>query len=144
MWYSKKKYEDFEQVIQEETGNEENKYAIKFNNFQINFFKTLSKFENYDTINEEKKLSIFSNFYLPIEIIKISNHEKITRNITYSENELKNKIIEELEKELQEEIGEEKNIIDRYMYYKNTQTGIEIELVYEVLENIGTKEKINI
>ena len=27
----------------EETGNSENKYAIKFNNFKINFYKTLSK-----------------------------------------------------------------------------------------------------
>lgn len=144
VWYSKKKYEDFNQTIEEKTGNIENKYAIKFNNFQINFYKTLSKFQNYDTINEEKKLSIFSNFYLPIEIIKISNHEKITKNITYSENDLKNKIIKELEEELKKEIGEEKDIINRYMYYNKTDTGIEIELVYEVLENIGTKEKINI
>ena len=33
-----------------ETGNKETKYKINFNKFQINFYKTLSKFKIYDTI----------------------------------------------------------------------------------------------
>lgn len=143
VWYSKKKKESFIQNIEEKTGNEEKKYAIKFNNFQINLYKTLSKFENYDTINEERKLSIFSNFYLPIEIIKINNYEKITREIKYEENDLKEKVIKSLEEELKQEVGEDKNIVNKYVNYKKTEDGIEVELVYEVLENIGTKEKIN-
>ena len=140
----KKKTENFTQDIEEYTGEEENKYSIKFNNFQINFYKTLSKFENYDTISKGKKISIFSNFYLPIEIIETINYEKIAKTITYQENELKNKVIKELEEELQSEIGEEKDVLNKYINYKKTDSGLEIELVYEVLENIGTKEKINI
>lgn len=142
-WYSKKKKEEFIQKVEEKTGNEENKYKIKFNNFQINLYKTLSKFENYDTIINERKLSIFSNFYLPIEIIKISNYEKIEREIKYEEEELKRKMIESLEEELKQEVGEDKNILNKYVNYKKLESGIEIELVYEVLEDIGTKEKIN-
>ena len=38
-------------------------------------FKTLSNFQKYDTINENKKIMLFSNFYLPIEIIKTTNYE---------------------------------------------------------------------
>ena len=33
-----------------ETGNIENKYQIKINNFEINLSKRLSKFQIYDTI----------------------------------------------------------------------------------------------
>ncbi len=142
-WYIRKSKENFRQSVEEKTGNEENKYAIKFNNFKINFYKTLTKFQNYDTICEEKKISLFSNFYLPIEIVKISNYEKVNKEIIYEEEELKKNMICKLEELLKAEIGEDKKIINKYINYKKDDAGIEIELVYEVLENIGTKEKLN-
>ena len=66
---------EYEQVIKSRTQNQETKYSIRVNNFLINFYKTLSKFEKYDTIEEIKKVKIFSDFYLPIEIIKKTNYE---------------------------------------------------------------------
>lgn len=143
VWYSKKREEAFKQTLEEYTGEEENKYGVKFNNFQINFYKSLSKFENYDTISVEENLNFFSNFYLPIKIKKINNKEKRKIDVIYTEEELKNKIIKEIEQELNYEIGDNKNIINKYINYKKTELGIELELVYEVLENIGTKEKLN-
>ncbi|MBQ9297802.1 MAG: sporulation protein YqfD [Clostridia bacterium] len=143
-WYSKTKEEKFKQELENKTGNIENKYAIKFNNFEINLYKTLSKFKNYDTIREKNKLSFFSNFYLPIELIKITNYEKRIDNVEYQENELKTKMIKELEQELNAEIGENKNISNKYVNYKKLEDGLKLELVYEILENIGTKEKINV
>ena len=79
-----------------------------------------------------------------IQIIKTTNYETVIKDIKYEENQLKTKIIEELEEELKSEIGEDKNIINKYVNYKKHENELEIELVYEVLENIGTKEKINI
>src|SRR5699024_11537708 len=55
--------------------NIEDLYSIKFNNFKINFHKGVSKFEIYDTIETEHKFKIFSDFYLPISIIKTTNKE---------------------------------------------------------------------
>jgi len=75
VWYSKKDKFYFKQEKKNPTGNEEKKYEIKFNNFQINLYKTLSKFKNYDTIKENKKCKIFSNFYLPLEFTTIQNYE---------------------------------------------------------------------
>ena len=144
VWYSKKAQANFSQNIKEQTGNQENKYVIKFNNFTINLYKTLSKFENYDTICEENKIRIFSNFYLPIEIIKLTNYEKVEKHVKYEEEELKNELIATLEQQLKTEIGEEKEVSEKYVNYKKTENGIEVELVYEVLEEIGTKERINI
>lgn len=88
VWYSKKEKVFFTQQIATDTGNTETKYSLVFNKFKINFYKTLSKFENYDTISTSKKLMLFSNFYLPIELIKTTNKEYILQEVTYTEEEL--------------------------------------------------------
>ena len=88
VWYSKKEKFYLNQEIQVPTGATEQKYTLNINNFKINFYKTLSKFENYDTINESKKLMLLSNFYLPIEIIKTTNYEYEKQQKTYTEEEL--------------------------------------------------------
>ena len=143
-WYSIRKNFEYTQVIEQRTGKTETKYSIKINNLKINLYKLLSKFENYDTINENKKLSLFSNFYLPIEIVKIENYEKENKTVEYSKDELKKKSINELEEELNKQINDEEKILDKYVNYKENDGYIDIELVYEVLESVGTKEKINL
>ncbi len=73
-----------------ETGNKETKYKINFNKIQINFYKTLSNFKIYDTIYTEHNLKIFSNFYLPISVVKITNKEQLKEE----NRNLKNKVID--------------------------------------------------
>lgn len=124
----------------EETGNSEKKYAIKFNNFKINFYKTLSKYKNYDTMYTNKKIKLFSNFYLPIEIIKYTNNEVIESEISYGLEEAKAKGQKIAEEKLDEQTSikpqnEEVTIEEFDSYY-------EVKVTYEVIENIGTKEKI--
>ena len=82
VWYTKKEKAYYNQIIQVPTGKQENKFAININNFKINFYKTLSKFQNYDTINENKKVRLFSNFYLPIKFEKITNYEYEEKQVT--------------------------------------------------------------
>lgn len=93
------------------TGKQEVKYKIKFNNFQINFYKTLSKFKIYDTIEEEKKFRIFSNLYLPISVMKITNEEleKISREYTIEETTERG--TKKLEEQIETEIEEKQNIL---------------------------------
>lgn len=143
VWYSKSAKENYRQEIEEKTGKKETKYQIKLNNLQINLYKTLSNFENYDTIIENKKINLFSNFYLPIEIIKITNQEKKKQEILYGKEELKNKTIQELEDELKASLpSDTKSIINRYVNVREQDTCLDVEVVYEVLEKIGTKEKL--
>ena len=141
VWYSEKikAYKNTEEDVR--TGNEEKKYSIKFNNFKINFYKTLSKFQNYDTIEENKKLILFSNFYLPIELIKTTNYETEKEIITYGNEELKEKTIGELEEKIESRIAQG-NVINKRINCNEEDDYIEIEVIYEVLQNIGTKEKI--
>ena len=141
VWYTKKEEVLLNQVIEQETGIKENRYKLKINKFEINLFKRLPKFEKYDTIETEKKLKIFSNFYLPIELIQITYKEKLESQITYGIEEAKNIGRKKAEEELQNEINNT-NVLQKYENAYVNSNSVTIELTYEVLENIGTKEKI--
>lgn len=142
VWYAQKEKVELKQVKKERTGIQENKYSVRINNFQINFYKTLSKLKNYDTIEEIKKIKLFSDFYLPIEIVKRTNYENIENNIEYSKEEAKQIGIEKAKDKLDSQVDEKENILNTYINYNETEEYIEVEVIYEVLEEIGTKEKI--
>ena len=144
IWYTKTLKEPLVQNIPVETGNAETKYSIKFEKNEINLFKTLSKFEKYDTINENKKLMLFSNFYLPIEIIKITNKEYIMQEVTYTQEELIDILTKKIEEELINEVEDENNIVNKNINTYFSDGYVEVEVTYEVLENIGKKQEINI
>ncbi len=65
VWYSHKERIYYKQEEKLRTGNEEKKiYTLNINNFEINLYKKLSNFENYDTIKEQKKIkTIFQSLF---------------------------------------------------------------------------------
>ena len=142
VWHTKNKKIYYKQTIKEETGRQENKYNIKINIFKINFNKRVSKFEIYDTISTEKNIKIFSDFYLPISIEKVTYKEQKNIEKTYGKEEAKNIGIRELELELEEEIKNKENIINKNINTHETEQYTEVYVTYEVLEDIGTEEKI--
>lgn len=126
------------------TGNQEVKYRINFNNFQINFYKTLSKFKIYDTIEENKKFRIFSNLYLPISVTKITNEELENFSKEYTVEEATEKGTKMLEEQIETEIEEKENILGKNAAITEGEGHLEITVTYEVIENIGMQEKIEI
>lgn len=113
VWYSKTKKIYYINKEKEHTKNEENKYSIKINNFRINFYKTLSNFEIYDTIETEKKAKIFSDLYLPISLVKTTNKEQKNVEIEYTMEEAKKIGITQAKKELEAEIKDTNSILRR-------------------------------
>ncbi len=142
VWYTHKEKVYFKQEKKEKTGKVENKYSLNINNFKINFNKGVSKFKNYDTIETNKKLKLFSDFYLPIELIKTTNTEVNITDVIYTLEEAKNIGIEKAKRELSNKIGNLDNILSTQINSNQTNEYIEVEVTYEVLENIETKEKI--
>lgn len=142
VWHSKSQKAYYNQVIEVKTGKSENKYSININNFKINFYKSLSNFKNYDTINENNKVRLFSNFYLPIEITKTTNYEQEEKEVTYTKEQLVEMTTQKLEKELNEEIKNTENIVNKQVNTYENEGYIEVEVIYEVIEQIGTEEKI--
>ena len=142
VWYNQKEKVELKQVVMSKKENKETKYSVRINNFIINFYKTLSKFQKYDTIEEIKKVRLFSDFYLPIEIIKKTNYELEEKEITYNIEQAKQKAVEIAKEKLDKQIEKNENILNTYISYNETEEYIEAQVIYEVLEEIGTKEKI--
>lgn len=142
VWYTKSKKFLYHTTEMVDTGNMQNFYAIKLNNFKINFSKGVSKFQIYDTIDEERKFKISSDFYLPISIIKTTYKEQKKEEKVYTMEEAKNLGIQQLEQELESEIEEKQNIVNKKINTYEKEDGLEIFVTYEVLEQIGTNEKI--
>ena len=142
VWYSASKRIYYQQTIEKRTGNVEKKYSLNINNFAINFYKRLSKFEIYDTIGAEKKFKISSNFYLPIKVVTKENYELKKEEKVYTKEEAKEIGVEELTQELNGQIQDEKDVINKYISTNESEDYIEVEVTYEVLESIGTEEKI--
>lgn len=141
VWYSQKVKIPLKQTKKIQTGNEESKYSVKINNFEINLLKRVPKFQNYDTIETSKKLKLFSDFYLPIEINKKTYQEYENQEVLYTLEEARKIAINEAEKGLNEQIKENK-LLNKHINTEQTETDIKVEVIYETLENIGTKEKI--
>lgn len=142
IWHTKSKKIPYNITERTETGNIENKYQIKINNFEINLSKRLSKFKIYDTIVVENKFKIFSDFYLPISLIKTTNKEVKEEQKKYEIEEAKKLGIQQLQDELDNEIEKKENIVNKITNTYEKDDGIEVYVTYEVLEDIGTNEKI--
>ena len=142
VWHTKNKKILYNATEKTETGNIENKYQIKINNFEINLSKRLSKFKIYDTIVLENKFKIFSDFYLPISLVKITNKEIKEEQKNYNAEQAKDLGIEQLQEELDKEIEDKSKVVNKIINTYEKEDGIEVYVTYEVLEDIGTNENI--
>ena len=68
--------------------------------------------------------------------------EVIEEEKNYSKDEAKQIGIDNISKELKSQINNEKDIVNEYINTNESEEYIEVEVIYEVLENIGTEEKI--
>lgn len=138
--YSQTEKIDKEERKKERTGNINKKYAIKFKNFKINLYKKLSKFKNYDTIYSNKNIKLFSNFYIPVEVISYTNYETQDTVVSHNKEEAESLGKLKAEEKLDSLISGE--IIDKRIDTTEYDSYYEIKVTYIVIENIGTKEKI--
>lgn len=141
VWYIREKTENLIQQEKVNTNAEENKYAITLNKKTINFYKTISKFEKYDTMETKNKIKILNNFYLPIEFKKIKNYEYRYEQKQYTVEQLQEKIIQELEEQMKNDI-ENKQIVNRNIIAEPAETELKVKLIYEVIEKIGVEQKL--
>ena len=75
-------------------------------------------------------------------MVKTTNMEYEKKDVTYTEEELRNIGTEKIENELIKEIEDETHIVNKQVNIYNDSEYIEIEVIYEVLENIGVEDKI--
>ena len=139
--YVKEKKENFIQRNSEKTGGSEKNIEIYINNFKIFFNKGVPKFKNCDTIRTYKKVKLFSNYYIPIEIVEITNFETKINEQTYTEQQLTEKITNELQKELDDELDiQDPSKVDKEVTSITEEDGVIVKVIYSIEEKIGTKE----
>lgn len=142
VWHTKNIFVPYSTTEKRDTGDFEKFYSLKLNNFEINFKKGVPKFKIYDTIEEEKKFRLFSDFYLPISVKKVTYKEQVEVKKTYDINQAKDIGIRQLQQELDKEIENKEAIINKNINTYEKENGLEVYVTYEVLEKIGTNEKI--
>ena len=74
--------------------------------------------------------------------MKTTNQEYEEVKKTYTVEEAKNLGVQQLEEELGNEIENKENIVNKNINTYENENSIDIYVTYEVLENIGTNEKI--
>ena len=79
---------------------------------------------------------------MPIETIKKTNYELIEETVSYTKEQAKEQAVNRAKQKLEAQIGQKENIVNVYINYQETEEFIEAQVIYEVLEEIGTKEKI--
>ena len=140
--YSKTVKIDKKEVKNEKTGKMNKKISIKFKNFKINFYKRLSNFEIYDTIVASKKVGLFSDKILPIEVIQYKCYELtstyILNDYDMAKSKGENQAKEELNNIINGDIANSETVVTEHDSY------FDVTVNYEVIEEIGAKEKINI
>ena len=82
------------------------------------------------------------NLYLPIELVKITNQEVKIEPKEYTLEEAKELTEQKLSADLEQTIGEVENIVGKQVNFYESDGAVEVEVIYEVLEKIGTNEKI--
>lgn len=143
VWYSKEKEKALKTEYFVYSGKIEKKYQIKVNDFKINFDKTLPKFKNYDTIETVRKVKLFSNYYIPVEIKTITYKEQTKKYKEYTTDELSNELQNELKEELLTENNiSEENVIEYIPNVINTGNSIKVKLTCVVKEKIGIYEQL--
>ena len=130
------------QDIYNYTGNEEKKYEISINNWKIKLHRKNSKFELYETKIENKDVRLFGKYYLPLEIIQITNREQIKESKVYSREEAIDLGKDIVSYELEQKIENKEDIVDKKMDIEEFENSVVVTVKYGVLENIGENQKI--
>ena len=77
-----------------------------------------------------------------IMIQKITNIEKIEDKIIYGIEDARQIGIQKASEKIEKQLNNEQEILQKYVNTYVNSDFVEVEVTYEVLENIGTKEKI--
>ena len=132
----------YEKETKIRTGAMKKTYGLKINKLNINLDKRLLKFEKYDTIETKKQIKIGKNLYLPITVVKNTFYETKNKKEKYSKEEAKVLGVKMIDDKIIKMKNDNIKIINHKINTYEEEKYIEIIWIYEVLENIGTKEKI--
>ena len=124
------------------TGKEKNVYGTNLKNIKFFLGKLSTNYKEYDTILNEKSLSV-GKIKTNVKFYEYIIREKNTQIIERTNQEAIDYAIEILKKDLNENLNSDIILINERKLISNNTDSVQVELIYECLQQIGTKEKIN-
>ena len=73
-----------------------------------------------------------------------TNYENVEEEKEYTKDEAKEQAVNEAKRKLENKVGKNEGIVNEYINTNEGTDYIEVEVVYEVLEDIGTEEKLSL
>lgn len=141
VWYFKTIQVPLKENKYEYTGNKETFYGTNLINKKVFLGKVSTNYEEYDTMLKENNLKVF-NIFLPIKIYEYTYYEKQTQNIDRTYEEALQYGLSIVEPMMLEQIPKQSQIVNKINNDVLVDNDLKIELIYECIEQIGTKEKI--
>lgn len=142
VWFSKK----IEVPLYEEkiiyTGEEKRVLGTNLKNIKFFLGKLSTNYEEYDTILNEKSLSV-GKYKTNVKFYEYIIREKYTQIIERTNQEAIDYAVGILKKDLDKNLNSNIILVDERKLISNHTDSVQVELIYECLEQIGTKEKIN-
>ena len=147
--YAKTYYEKVEKVpihkiIKTKTGNKYSKKTIMIGDYSLTLSNDSIPFDNYIVEKKNKKLTIWRNIKIPVEIL-IEDYYEVTEDkkkipISILKESLKEKLLIELVNQIPEDV----EIINKEISFSINDNFVVGELIIETIEQIGTKNIIDI
>lgn len=143
VWYSKVIEEPIEKYINEETGNSFTTRELIIGNKRIQLMNGEIPFENYIIEKNIKEIGNLGIVKLPLEVVHYTYKEVKRTKIKQNVDSLKQIAAINATKTLMEEIPEKASVISKDVKHIIQDNILITEVIIEVYEDIGIKEKIN-
>jgi similar to stage IV sporulation protein len=137
-WYSTQELVSLATDIRERTGQSYRKLRLKIGDMNIGLIPGDIGFAEYDKTEQVKRLQLWRNIILPVELI-IENYHEV--NVVRQEISI-DEAVQAIEQRLAEEVPEDARVVDRSVkYYEQDGGKIKVEVVLETIEDIGIEER---
>lgn len=124
------------------TGRERNRRYVMICSRKLQLPVLGKEFEEFDVIDEEKQISLFGGYLIPVYFGRNSVREYVKEERIYTKEEIKNKFEMKIQKFIQtlEEKGVQ--IIEKNVTIKKYKGIWNLKVDFDVRENTGTLQKI--
>jgi similar to stage IV sporulation protein len=142
-WYERREMVNCTAVEKVRTGKTKDIYSIVVFTKRLNLFKKYIKFENYDRIEINKKISIGEDLVLPFEIIVEKYYENILQEKELDIDEAKQIAADKAYNEAVIDISDTANMVQSSVnFVQDENNGLTAVVTIECIEDIGVEEKI--
>ncbi|KAB3535352.1 sporulation protein YqfD [Alkaliphilus pronyensis] len=143
-YYDTIKSEFLTEIKKQKTGKKYSKKMISLGEIELTFRGGKIPFDNYITENRTKKLTIWRNTTLPVEIKIEDYYETIDIEKKLNVEEVKARMHQEAINELMAEIPLEGEIANTLIDFQQTGDLLQGKFTIEVIEDIAMQEKLDI